>query len=424
MTTLQAPVQSRRLPPFVLGIAFLSTYYVALLGPILPVIAGPLGGGALTIGLLFSGYSLAQFLTAPVLGALSDRYGRRTVLLLCVLGVILGFSIFTVGVVTGIGLPLLFLGWMIAGASDCWLATAFSSIADTTEPRVRTRYFAYLIAGIGSAFVVGPATSGLFAETSPATPLFLLLGLLVAALLWGWFAMPESLPPALRTTTLRPAELNPWSQVRDILRFPQLRVLLASYFLFWPSVIALSSTLPTLLADSAGWAPGQISTVLVVFGVLVVVVQLFVIPLLTRRVSELRLAIGGAVLASVAFALFALFPGSDATPLVYLGVVLFGLGQPFVQTCLSGAMSTSTDAAVQGRVQGCVAATMALAQVVGPASAGWLYEAASPATPFWVLSALIVVSIALMVVAIPRLAGTAWRTRRTAAAAVATDATR
>ena len=307
MTAAPAPAQPRRLHPFVLGIAFLSTYYVALLGPILPVLAEPLGGTALTIGLLFSCYSLAQFLTAPVLGALSDRYGRRTVLLLCMVGAIVGFSVFTVGAVTGAGLALLFVGWMIAGASDCWVATAFSYIADRTEPAVRTRFFSYLIAAIGAAFVVGPATSGLFSSTSPTIPLFVLLGLLAVALLWGWFAMPESLPPHRRTAALRPAHLNPLSQVRDILAFPQLRVLLASYFLFWPSVIALSSTLPTLLADG-GWSPDRIYTVLVIFGALVVVVQLAAIPLLTRRVAELRLAIAGAAVAAVAFVLFAVFP--------------------------------------------------------------------------------------------------------------------
>jgi MFS transporter, DHA1 family, tetracycline resistance protein len=100
----------RRLHPFVLGVAFLSTYYVALLGPILPAVAGPLGGDALAIGLLFSTYSLAQFLTAPVLGAIGDRFGRRVVLICSLLGAVIGFAIFTVGAVTQAGLWLLFLG--------------------------------------------------------------------------------------------------------------------------------------------------------------------------------------------------------------------------------------------------------------------------------------------------------------------------
>lgn len=214
MTSPASTGRIRRLHPFIVTIAFLSTYYVALLGPILPAIAEPLGGSAFAIGLLFSAYSLAQFLTAPTLGALEDRYGRRV--------------IFTIGAQSGAGLWVLLLGWVIVGASDCWLTTAFSSVADATTPDVRTRFFAFLTAAIGTAFIVGPATSGVFSAAGPTTPLFALLGLLVAATAWGWFSMPESLPPSRRATALERSHFNPLSQIRDIMSFPQLRVLLRS----------------------------------------------------------------------------------------------------------------------------------------------------------------------------------------------------
>jgi DHA1 family tetracycline resistance protein-like MFS transporter len=404
MTSRSAPVTLRRLHPFVLSIAFLSTYYVALLGPILPAIADPLGGDALAIGLLFSTYSLAQFLTAPVLGALADRYGRRTVLVFSVFGALVGFSIFTTGAATGAGLWVLFVGWIIVGACDCWIATAFSYVADTTEPGSRTRFFAFLTAAIGSAFIVGPATSGLFSATSPVMPLFVLLALLSVALVWGFFSMPESLPPTQRAVSLQPAAMNPLSQLRDILRFPQLRLLLLSYLLFWPSVIALSSNLPTLMAERAAWDTGRIASLLVIYGVLVVGVQLGIIPLLSRRFEAIHLAIAGAGIAVAAFVSLAAFPITGSTSLVYLGVVLFGLGQPLVQTSLTAAMSVSMDAHAQGRVQGAVAATMALAQVIGPLVIGWIYQAAGPTAAYSTIAAQIVAAIALMMVAIPRLA--------------------
>lgn len=403
MPPLSTPRPLRRLHPFVLGVAFLSTYYVALLGPILPAIAGPLGGNAFAIGLLFSTYSLAQFLSAPVLGALGDRYGRRVVLVTSLIGALLGFSIFTVGAATGAGLWALFLGWVIVGASDCWIATAFSYVADTTEPGIRTRFFAFLTAAIGSAFIVGPATSGLFAASSPITPLFVLLALLSIALIWGYFSMPESLPPPERAATLHAAQLNPLSQVRDILRFPQLRLLLLGYFLYWPAVIALSSNLPTMLMELGAWSTERIASLLMIYGVLVVAVQLGVIPLLVRRFQEIHLAIFGATLSVAAFVAVALFPSSGAAPLVYVGVVLFGLGQPLVQTSLTAAMSKSMDAHIQGRVQGAIAATMALAQVVGPLTVGWLYQSFGPAIPYWTICLQILAAMTLMVLAIPRL---------------------
>ncbi|MDA2892613.1 MFS transporter [Mycolicibacterium sp. BiH015] len=404
MVTTSSPAVLRRLHPFVLGIAFLSTYYVALLGPILPAIAGPLGGDALAIGLLFSTYSLAQFLTAPVLGALGDRYGRRIVLLFSVVGALVGFSIFTVGAATGAGLWVLFTGWIIVGACDCWIATAFSYVADTTRPGTRARFFAFLTAAIGSAFVVGPATSGFFSTLSPVMPLLVLLALLCAALIWGYFSMPESLPPAQRATSLHAAQMNPLSALRDVLRFPQLRLLLLSYLMFWPSVIALSANLPTLMAERAAWDTGRIASLLVLYGALVVVVQLGVIPILAQHFRAIHLAIAGAVLSVAAFAMLAAFTVSASIPLVYLGVTLFGLGQPLVQTGITAATSESVDARTQGRAQGAVAATMALAQVVGPLVIGWLYQAAGPQVAYTVIVAQIVVAIALMLAAIPRLA--------------------
>lgn len=399
MNITRSPQLPRRLHPFILLIAFLSTFYVALLGPILPALAEPYGGNAFTIGLLFSCYSFAQFLSAPALGAVADRYGRRAVMLVSLCGAILGFAIFTVGG----ALWVLFVGWMIVGVFDCWIATAFSYVADTTEPGERTRYFAFLIAAIASGFVIGPATSGFFSGTSPATPLYILIALLVLALIWGYFSMPESLPPSQRSPSLQVSHLNPLSQLSDILQFPQLQRLLLSYFLFWPSVILLSSNLPSLLSDRLSWTPEQISPILVIYGVLVVLVQLFIIPQLLRRFQEIRLAILGGLISAFAFLLLALFAVTGASQLVYSAVVVYGLGQPLVQACLTGAMSKSMSADIQGRVQGSIAAVMALAQVVGPLGAGWLYQSVSPSAPYWTVSAQILIAVALMFVAIPQL---------------------
>lgn len=410
LTSLGGGRRIRRLPPVILGVAFLSTYFIALLGPLLPAVAGPLGGDALAIGLLFSSYSLAQFTTAPVLGALGDRFGRRVVLIGSLGGGITGFSIFTIGVATGAGLWVLFLGWIIVGASDCWIATAYSYVADTTEPGIRTRFFAFLAAGIASAFVIGPTTSGLLSAFGTIAPLFILAGLLVVAIVWAFFAMPESLPAQSRTTTLQLARLNPLAQLRDMLAFPQLRILLAAYLLFWPAVITLSANLPTMLAERADWNTGQVASVLVIYGVLVVSMQMGVVPRLARRFREVGLAIAGASLSAGAFAVLATYVAVGSPMLAYAGVALFGLGQPLVQTGMTAAMSKSMGAQYQGRVQGAVAATMAMAQVIGPVLVGWLYAHAGPAVPYWTISAQIGAAIVLMIVAAHRLgrvAGTA-----------------
>jgi DHA1 family tetracycline resistance protein-like MFS transporter len=144
---------------------------------------------------------------------------------------------------------------------------------------------------------------------------------------------------------------------------------------------------------------------------LVVVVQLGVIPLMVRRVSEIHMAIAGAVLSILAFGGLALFTVTQTTAVVYAAVVLFGLGQPMVQTGLTSTMSMTMGADIQGRVQGAIAATMALAQVVGPLLIGWLYQAAGPAVPYVVVALQITVSIALLLAALPRLNPTTLRGR-------------
>jgi MFS transporter, DHA1 family, tetracycline resistance protein len=399
MNTTRSPQLARRLHPFILFAAFLSTFYVALLGPILPALVEPYGGNAFAIGLLFSCYSFVQFLTAPALGALGDRYGRRAIMLVSLCGAILGFSVFTIGG----ALWVLFAGWMIVGGFDCWIATAYAYMADTTESSDRTRYFAFLTAAIASGFVIGPATSGFFSRTSPTTPLYVLVALLVFAAIWGYLSMPESLPPSQRSTSLKLSHLNPLSQLRDILQFPQLQLLLLSFLLFWPSVIVLSANLPSLLFDRLSWTPEQISSILVIYGVLVVSVQLFILPLLLRRFQETHLAIFGGLASASAFFLLALFPITGSLQLAYAGIVVFGLGQPLVQTCLTGAMSKSMSADIQGRVAGSVAAVMAIAQVLGPFGAGWLYQAVSPSAPYWACSALSLIAVVLIFTALPTL---------------------
>jgi MFS transporter, DHA1 family, tetracycline resistance protein len=215
---------------------------------------------------LFSSYFFAQFLSAPSLGAISDRYGRRVVMLVSLCGAILGFSMFAVGG----ALWVLFVGWMIVGVSDCWISTAFSYVADTTKPSERTRYFAFLTAAIASGFIVGPATSGFVSRISPVAPLYVLIAVLVFATVWGYFSMPESLLPAQRSAELPLSHLNPLTQTHDILQFPQLRLLLLSYLLFWMIVLLPSSSVPSLLSDQLNWTPEQISPLLITFGIIVV----------------------------------------------------------------------------------------------------------------------------------------------------------
>src|SRR5581483_2207616 len=225
--------------PFILITAFLNLAGVGIINPVVPFIAGQYvarADGAFTVALLFTTYSLCQFIAVPTLGALSDRYGRRPVLLVSLLGSAVGYFIFGLGG----ALWMLFLGRIIDGLTGGNIATIYAYGADITEPQDRTRFFGLLGASAGMGFVVGPALGGLIYNLtgSTAAPLYFAALVTLANTIWGFFVMPEVLLPERRDTSIDLARLNPFVQLRNVLVLPQLRLLLVGVFL-WTLAFAM-----------------------------------------------------------------------------------------------------------------------------------------------------------------------------------------
>ncbi|KZL51491.1 hypothetical protein A2T98_01855 [Nodularia spumigena CENA596] len=194
-----------KLHPFIVYTGFLAFLGFGVLNPIMPTLVKLYGGTAWEVGLLYATYSLAQFLTLPGIGYLSDAYGRRFMMQISLLGACLGYFIFA----GGGSLAVLFVGWLIVGLTDGTASLVFATIADTTTHEQRTRAFSWISAMIALGLIVGPILSGLMSRIYPTLPVYVVAIAFGLALVWGYYTMPETLPQAQRSLKPSFAQLNP-----------------------------------------------------------------------------------------------------------------------------------------------------------------------------------------------------------------------
>src|SRR5688572_25866902 len=214
---------------FIFAVILLDLVGLTILIPVQVYIVRQYSDDALMVTLMMVIYAAAQFFAAPLLGALSDRYGRRPVLLLSVLGSAFGYYLFGVGG----ALWVLLLSRLIDGITGGNLATASAYIADITPRHERAKSFALLGAAFGLGFILGPALGGLLSQISLTAPAYAAGTLSLLSAVVGFFVLPESLPREQRTSgPLRLAEVNPFALIGELLRRPVLNALLLIQCLF------------------------------------------------------------------------------------------------------------------------------------------------------------------------------------------------
>ena len=381
-------LQVCHLAPVALFSAFLIQFSYGVINPIMPVLVGRYGGGALEIGLLYSALWLAQFLTVPALGTVSDRIGRRPVLLLCLFGGSFGFLILSLGS----ALWAMFAGLVIFGLFDGVPGAVFASAADITQPSARTRSFATVNAAIALGFILGPLLGGRLVQISPEAPLYIVATMLIATLVWGYVAMPETRPKPQSSSPLKLYVLNSFAQLLNLFQSVQLRWLLLSFLILAMMPFALVPNLPILVRDLFSWTPAQVAPLFAIFGIVNILDQTVLLRWLLPRLGEVRLAVIGAFLAAIAFLVFALVSITNMTALLYVAVVLFALGQPLAITSLTGLMSRLTEVERQGSIQGGLQALQALGGISAPLWVSWLYGRVSASTPYWFGMGLLLLS--------------------------------
>ena len=374
------------------------TVFVDMIGygivvPLLPFYVWQHASGAAVIGLLGSLYAAMQFVGGPFLGGLSDRTGRRPVLLLCLLGTSLAYLL--LGLANS--LLLLVAAVALAGGAAGTLATAQAYIADSTSPENRAHGFGLIGATFGLGLIAGPVLGGLLSFLSLGAPAFAASALALANVAFGFFVLPESLPTRRRAPPpiLR---LNPISQLGGVLRMDGIRALLLVVFLLNISFTGLLTNFPLFSNVRFGWNASGNAFFFAFIGVCAVLTQGVLLGRLQPRFGEERLLLGGLSLTALDLGLMAIVPsGWMLYPVVGTLAVGIGLTIPALTALISGRVSGRE----QGRLMGGQQAILSLTMILGPIIAGLAFDHLGVPSPYWIgglLAALasLVAAVALL----------------------------
>lgn len=368
----------------------------SLLVPILPFLVERFRSDALTIGLLGASFSLAQFVAAPGIGALSDRYGRRPVLLICMLGTSLGYLIFGLAH----ALWMMFLGRIIDGITGGVVSTAQAYIVDISKPEDRSKNFGLIGAAFGLGFILGPAIGGALSQIDLNLPVFVAAGLALANVILGYFTLPESLPKEKRQQGKLQSiwsELNPIGQLGNIAQDKNIRALVFGFFLFNFAFAGFQNNFAVFTRDQFQWDPVKNAQLFAYIGVVSSLVQGGLIRKLIPRFGEETLALWGLAFCSISVFSIAFLPTANW---LYVTQTLFALGVGLASPTLRGLISARTPAQEQGRALGGTQAMVSLAMVLGPLWAGAAFDYLGYTAPYWTSGLWIAVALGVTALAL------------------------
>jgi DHA1 family tetracycline resistance protein-like MFS transporter len=360
-------------------VVIFTTVFIDLVGfgiviPVLPFYAEGTRFNATprTVGLLFASYSVMQLIFSPVLGRLSDKHGRRPVLLVSIIGTGIGFLI--LGFATT--LWMLFLGRILDGITGGNISTAQAYIADITTKEDRAKGMGLIGAAFGMGFVFGPAIGGILSRWGVAVPFLFAAGLCFANALLLYFTLPETVTPD-HPARVSAAGGRGLSHLIRSLQNPRLGFVLIIYFLFIVAFSIMTTSFSLFTMFRFGYDAQHTGYLFAYVGILAVIVQGGLIGRLVKRFGELPLVIVGAFL--FAGSLFAVpFVGPETGGLVALliGGGLFSIGNSLSAPSLTSLASKSVGPREQGSVLGVTQSVASLARAVGPALAALLIHSA------------------------------------------------
>lgn len=361
MQAAAAALPRRAAMPFILIVVLIDMVSIGIMAPVLPALVGSFTGSqadqAYWYGVVAFAFGVANFFGSPVLGGLSDRFGRRPVLLIGFSAMALSF----IGTAMATTMAMVVAARMVSGAMQANAAVANAYVADITAPEDRARRFGLLGAMFGVGFILGPVLGGLLGAVNLQLPFFVAGGLALLNWLYGWFVLPESLPPD-RRSAFDWRKANPVSALKGLAELHGVGLLMGVIALSGLAQFTLHAVWVLYGSFKFGWGPLQNGLSLCAVGVVSVFVQGFLLRHLLRRVSAPRLAVLGLLSSAIGFALWG-FATQGWMMYAVMVLNLLGFAAPAV---LQSIVSNAAGPHAQGRTLGAVASLNSMMAVLAP----------------------------------------------------------
>ena len=382
-----SPTSGRRALLFIFLTVFLDLLGVGILVPVIPFLVGEYSTSGLTVGLLALTFSGAQFIAAPLLGRLSDRWGRRPVLVFSVLGSAFGYVLFALGG----ALWVYFLARFIDGVTGGNIAAAQAYIADVSAPEQRAKNFGLLGAAFGFGFLLGPAIGGMLSTLSIHAPAWGAAALGLGTAFFGFFVLPESLPAERRRAVpIHWRELDPFGA---ILAFARRAPLLPIFVALATAGIAFAgfrTNLAVFTRDTFLMGPEGNAVLFTLAGFFSIVTQGVIVRQLGHHLPPARAAVIGCALMAAAFV------GIGLTPVawgLYPAVAVIAIGNGLASPSLSALLSVRVTPDEQGTLFGASQGLQSLMMIIGPVLAGLAYDVLGGRTPYLFGATLLLISV-------------------------------
>jgi DHA1 family tetracycline resistance protein-like MFS transporter len=398
-----APAPARQAAiTFIFITVVLDVLAMGIIIPVLPrlvqdFLQGDTARAAEMFGVFATVWALMQFFCSPIIGMLSDRFGRRRVILLSNFG--LGLDYIVMALAPTIG--WLFVGRVISGITGASFTTAGAYIADVTPQEKRASSYGILGAAWGLGFVLGPALGGILGAVNPRLPFWAAAGMTLLNALYGLLVLPESLPPEKRTPRFVWARANPLGSLKLLRSHHELFGLATVNFLYYLAHQVLQSVMVLYVGYRYNWSARTVGLTLAVIGIGSVIVQGGLVRPVVARIGDRRALFTGLVFGTLGFAAWGLAP----TGILFLAAIPLGSLMGFYGPAAQGLMTHRVSASEQGQLQGANSSVQGIAGLVGPGLFTWTFARfirpdsawQAPGAPFFLGSLLLFIALLLAV---------------------------
>jgi MFS transporter, DHA1 family, tetracycline resistance protein len=379
----------------IIGITVLNGIGMTIVMPLFPFLLGkyvPAKSVAVVMSGLVSVFAVCTFFAAPIFGALSDRYGRKSILLISLLGSVIGYLMLGIGG----SLWILFLGRIIDGLTAGNQSALFAYITDSTEPNERGKWFGYIGGAIGLGFMIGPMIGGLLGSASITLPFFVTAGIIFVSMLCIAFLLPESLPVEKRTTHLTLKSFNTFAHFKEVFSWKEARALLIMGGFFYVGLNIWQFNASIFLKDVFMWGPSFIGAMFVLVGICDILSRVILLPQLLKRLTEQT--VGAIGLSGLVAGLGLLFLSAYIHSIfIIIGAVgCIVLGEGLFDPSYNARLSLSVDENKQGLLQGTNQSLQALYHVIVPLGAAAIYTYSHSAV-FGVAACLMALGLVLFI---------------------------